>query len=461
MLNDTTTPVPTLSALLADRRGSVAMIFGLLFLVMGCVTAFSIDYSRSLAVRQRLQAAVDAAVLAADPSTTASFAQVVENVNASFTYNMPPQFGATKIAVAQPIVIPDGYRVNASAEVPTTFGRLLGIDVIPVNVVSEARRSLANVEIALVLDNTASMAGSKMAAVKVAARKLVTDVVAASDKDTVKFALVPFSNYVNVGKGYRTANWMSVPDDYQKDEKQCWKTTDWDGCPTKEVSGTCSNDGIPYACNYNTCITPGPLRDQCWEGKVNHVWNGCAGSRTPAPDKKVTAEFSKPIPGILDAACPSPLTRLTSDHAEIKNQIEAMVTQGETYVPSGLMWGWRALAPNSPFADGVANGSLPPTKKIMIVMTDGENTKSQSDTNHDGSDQVAANDATDKLCKEVKNDNIELYTIAFEVTANQTKALLQACASPGQYYFDAVDSVALDAAFGKIAGALVKLALVK
>jgi Flp pilus assembly protein TadG len=449
------------SRFLADSRGSVALIFGLTFLVLGGITAFSIDYSRTLAVRDRLQTAVDAAVLAADPSTLATFAQVVDNVNASFAYNMPLQFGATQIAVAAPVTIPDGYRVSASANVPTTFGRLLGINVIPVNVVAEARRAQANVEIALVLDNTASMDGAKMAALKVAAKKLVTDVVAASDNDTVKFALVPFSNYVNIGVGYRNKNWMSVPDDSVETRTVCWQTTDWDNCPTKTFSTTCYNDGNPYTCTWQGCITPGPERTACWTGPVNVTWNGCAGSRAPAPDKDVTAAFNKPIPGIMESVCPSALTRLTADHAEIKNRIDAMIAQGETYIPSGLMWGWRALSPNSPFSDGVAANARPITKKVLILMTDGENTKSQWSTNHDGTSQFDANDATDKLCTEVKNDNVELYTIAFEVTAAQPKAVLQKCASPGQYYFDATDSVALDAAFGKIAGALVKLALVK
>jgi Flp pilus assembly protein TadG len=452
---------PDVQGFLADRRGAVALTFGLVILVLGGISAFSIDYSRALAVRERLQSAVDAAVLAADPSTTASFAQVVENVNANFAYNMPPQFGATQVAVAAPVVIPDGYQVNASANVPTTFGRLLGIDVIPINVTASARRAQANVEIALVLDNTASMEGAKMAALKVAAKKLVTDVIAASDPDTVKFALVPFSNYVNVGKGYRTQNWMSVPADSVETKTVCWQTTDWDGCPKKTFSGTCYNDGKPYTCTWEGCISPGPERTACWTGPVNVVWNGCAGSRKPAPDKKVDAQFNQPIPGIMDSTCPSALTRLTANHGEIKNQIDAMIAQGETYIPSGLMWGWRTLSPNSPFADGVAAGSRPITKKVLILMTDGENTKSQSDTNHDGSSQSDADDATDKLCKEVKTDDIELYTIAFEVTAAQPKAVLQKCASPGQYYFDAQNGPELDAAFSKIAGALVKLALVK
>ncbi|MCX7324932.1 MAG: hypothetical protein NTZ14_10975 [Hyphomicrobiales bacterium] len=38
----------------------------------------------------------------------------------------------------------------------------------------------------------------------------------------------------------------------------------------------------------------------------------------------------------------------------------------------GIMWGWRKLSPRARFADGAAYGT-DGNKKILVIMTDGEN----------------------------------------------------------------------------------------
>lgn len=449
--------------LMADQSGSVAMLFGVTILVLCGMVAFSVDYSRTIAVRSRLQAAADAAVLAASPTGGQTQDQVNANVTNTFTYNMPDQYMSASVTVDPPVAITNGYRVTASADVPMSFGKLLGVDTITVRALAEAIRSQNNIEMALVLDNTFSMSGSKISALQSAAKSLVDQIVAASPAGTVKFALVPFSNYVNVGMQYRSAQWMSVPADWVETVPGgSYQTTDWAGCPTTTVTYSCPNDGVPQTCSYQQCTTPGPQRTVTYPSyPVNHVWNGCAGSRTPAPDLNVSASFNGPIPGILDVSCPSPLARLTTDDSSIKSQIDNMVATGETYISSGLMWGWRVLNPATPFADGVAYNSTPKTKKIMILMTDGFNTRSQSSTNHDGSDSTAADQALGQLCAAVKAPGVELYTIDFEVNNTASKALLQGCASGFDHYYDAKDAAALTDAFNNIASSVIKLALSK
>jgi len=244
-----------------------------------------------------------------------------------------------------------------------------------------------------------------------------------------------------------------------------YTTTDWTGCPTTTTSYTCYNDGVPQTCTSTQCTTPGPPHTVTYNYPVNHTWNGCAGSRAPGPDLTVSATFGSPIPGILDVGCPSQLTRLTTDSASIKAQINAMIAQGETYIPSGLMWGWRALDPGPPFADAAAYGQgANSTKKIMILMTDGFNTRSQGGniaTDHEGTNSVAADAAMGLLCTNVKATGIELYTIDYQVNNANAQALLQACATGSDHYFNAQDSASLQAAFNSIAGSVIKLALSK
>ena len=70
----------------------------------------------------------------------------------------------------------------------------------PVTVTSEVTRPGNNLEVALVLDNTGSMAGSPMTSLQSAANQLIDLVV--SDTQTPyysKVAIVPYSNSVNAG----------------------------------------------------------------------------------------------------------------------------------------------------------------------------------------------------------------------------------------------------------------------
>ncbi len=296
-------------------------MFGLLIVMLGGCVALALDYARALAVRSQLQAAADAAALSSNPVPTDTDADLLARVTAHFNYNMPmARSNATGVTVAS-AVITDGVRVTARANVPTTFGRLLGIANMPIQVVSEAKAAKTVFEIALVLDNTYSMSGSKLADLKVSAKNLVDEVVAGSASGSVKFALVPFSNYVNIGKSYRGSIWLSVPNDYSETRNVCWWNQAWKNCVT--TSATCYNDGVPFSCTQTQCEPDGAPVPQCGDQTRYYIWNGCAGSRMPQ-DLSAAVSGASPVPGILDVGCPSTLARLTTDDSAIKAQIDGM-----------------------------------------------------------------------------------------------------------------------------------------
>ena len=101
-------------------------------------------------------------------------------------------------------------------------------------------------------------------------------------------------------------------------------------------------------------------------------------------------------------------------------------------------------------------------------MTDGKNTRSISDPydegRHQGEDEDAANDLTAELCENIKNDNIDIWSVAYRfpgTSATDTKAVLRSCAStPGQF-FDADDREELIAAFEDIGRRLFAVRLTK
>lgn len=172
---------------------------------------------------------------------------------------------------------------------------------------------------------------------------------------------------------------------------------------------------------------------------------------------------------------PKPVSRLTTNYAGLKTQINAMTANGSTNIPMGLVWGWHLLSPNLPFQDGAAYGAKGVTK-VAILMTDGENSVTtdagSNAANLNGSeytgigyvwqnrvgttsgDWTARRNAMDarltSLCSNMKAKGIVLYTIRVEVTGGSPDVLRNCATSPSQF-FDVKQASELTGAFRKIA----------
>ncbi|MEM7728433.1 MAG: hypothetical protein AAF311_04075, partial [Pseudomonadota bacterium] len=96
----------------------------------------------------------------------------------------------------------------------------------------------------------------------------------------------------------------------------------------------------------------------------------------------------------------------------------------------------------------------PKVEKVMVLMTDGENTKSKNGRWHNKGNKKDADDKTKALCGLIKAEDIHIYTIAYEVTDSATKTLLSNCATDSGSYFDAKNAAQLSSAFEEIANSL-------
>ncbi|MGE0699800.1 MAG: VWA domain-containing protein, partial [Hyphomicrobiaceae bacterium] len=358
-------------------------------------------------------------------------------------------------------------RISAElvANVRTAIMPVLGIDNVEVKAFASAEYGFTKLEIAMALDNTGSMAGAKLQALKDSAGRLVDTLLDRARQDgDIRISLVPFAQYVNVGTENRYASWIDVRDDYSE-------TLDWcrDEYPVlsktncRMVTYTYTNDGTPGTGTYEQCdVTYGAPVYTCTPYTNTYTWNGCVGSRS-YPLNIQDGNYGTRVPGMLNTSCPSRIQPLTSSRSELQNAIDGMVATGETYVPSGVMWGWRALSPAQPYGESAgdrtdANGNK--ISKVLILMTDGENTKSPSYPGHDGTDAALANNLTLEGCAAVKAATIQIFTIAFDVTSNPIKDLLRNCASKPGNFFDARDTGQLDAAMQAIGDQLGGLRLV-
>ena len=193
-----------------------------------------------------------------------------------------------------------------------------------------------------------------------------------------------------------------------------------------------------------------------------------------------------------------PLTDLTTSESDVIDALDDMTATGTTNIQQGAIWGLRTLTSGQPFVQGRA-ASVKDNKKIMILMTDGNNTyypadffnQGYAETNkslygswgfsingrifegYDGAANPVHNVATfqqamdehlSETCENIKDEGVTIYSIAFDVTnGSSVKTMLEQCASPqaggGTLYYDASDNAALVAAFGDIAEKIAELTI--
>lgn len=468
------------------------MIFGLAAIPVVAATGVAIDYGRAAMAHSHLADTLDAAVLAVGSKPTMSDEAATTLVNDWLSAKLADD-GTIENWKIDSLTQKDGkVTVTASANVPTTLTNIIGVENMPISVLSEAIRSVNKLEVALVLDTTDSMSGAKITALKTAAKSLVSKITADAKAD-VKIAVVPYGSTVNVGLANRSQPWVSVPADYvyqgpQSCPKPITSETICDASTKSTTTTACTKykDGVPYQTTCSTTTTTctashvvtydPPKQGACTTpSPVNYKWNGCVGS-PKYPDNVKDDNPARVYPGFVFSAtsgdykrCPTQFTPLTSTVSTVNAAIDAMTTKDidQTFLPAGLAWGFNVISAATPITDAAAydttGRNLNPTKAI-VLMTDGLNTSKVDSTgkhvasnNSDGSpNSTQGNTYTAELCANIKAKNIELYTVAYALPDTVTgaataKAMLQACATSADNYFDAQDATALLAAFGQIA----------
>ena len=191
-----------------DARGNVAMLFGLSLPVLILMTVGGVDIHRASTVRVNLQDALDAAALSAARSPYTQNVDLQRVGLASLRANLKayPDIILREADTSFVLTGDDDVVARSKVDVKTLvaniflspYGRFMD-DYLPVGAHSEVDRSSRNIEVALVLDTTGSMAGQKIIDLRAAAKDLVDIVV--QDIQTPwysKVAIVPYSMAVNV-----------------------------------------------------------------------------------------------------------------------------------------------------------------------------------------------------------------------------------------------------------------------
>ncbi len=200
--------VRSLRSFASETRGNAAILFGLALIPVMLGVGVAIDYGRALIVREHMADAADAAALAIGSWPGLTQDELKLKAQQFFDANFPP----TKIGTAGAVDVKfegDDIKVTVSGQVPTTFMKLANIDTVGIGVTNTITKKERNIELVLVLDTTGSMQGSKLTAMKSAAKKMVDTLFdGKATSTTLKIAVVPYSVAVNIGSDQLNSGWL-------------------------------------------------------------------------------------------------------------------------------------------------------------------------------------------------------------------------------------------------------------
>ncbi len=177
-----------------EQSGTTSLIFTLSIIPMMLMGGAAMDLSRAVRERTELYAATDAAILAAARlmktanSTTLSsvaLAHLTASHNSpNYSIESGPVVNSTKTEVC----------MTSTTNMPTTMMKIAQINYVTLRAKSCAKVGGTTYEVALALDNTGSMSGTKMSDMKVAAKNLIDQLLPANQPlQYAQVSLIPFN----------------------------------------------------------------------------------------------------------------------------------------------------------------------------------------------------------------------------------------------------------------------------
>ena len=375
----------------ADRRGNVAMMFALSAVALVGLVGVSLDFTRTIAVRNSAQSALDAAALAAAELQSrggASNADLMSLAQAMIDANMTRGIPYT---CATPNMTRDAatgrVSLDLSCETPTTLSAVFGFGEMAFDTAATAEYARTKLDVALMLDVTGSMSGQKLRDLKSASKLLVDTVVdPTGDSDDVRVALAPFSASVNTGTYFRRVTNVATGS----------------GCVTERIGRTAYTDAAPGA----------------------GAWSPVGPTNCPG----------------------AAILPLDHDPDALKRRIDSFSAGGQTAGHLGVAWArylvspeWAGMWPSDsrPHAYGD-----PRHVKAVVLMTDGE-------FNTQYSALGTSAQQAERHCAAMKADGVTIYAVAFQA-GGAAERLLERCASSSDTYFRTSSGTALRDAYRSI-----------
>jgi len=285
------------------NQGNIAVLFAIAAVPILSFVGAAIDYTRANTARTAMQAALDSTALMLAKDLTDGVI-TTSQIEAKATSYFTALYTNTD---AKSVVINAGYTQNTgkgstiqltgSGTVDTDFMRVAGFPNLNFNTASTSLWGNTRMRVAMVLDNTGSMASNgKMDALKKAATDMI-DKLAALNKTAgdVYISIIPFAKDVNVGTANVGAswinwtNWEGEPPFLVGNKSTAFKAAiAGSNCPFTNsnsgfvcmdrpatLSGAVTKSTIPSSGKYSGYICPGLDSGNKLAGQTNIYYNGC------------------------------------------------------------------------------------------------------------------------------------------------------------------------------------------
>ncbi len=457
---------------LRDTRGVAAVFMAVGMIPLLGISGLAVDASLGYLLKSRMSKSLDTAGLSAGRVALQTDAEDV--ARAYFDANFGN--GGGDVTIEDFDFQLDATRqfvtLTARASTPTKFMRIFGHDTMTVGARTVIERETSGMELALVMDNTGSMWGSKFTAMQTAAYDLI-DIIFGPDETVpnVWVSLVPYTATINIGAW--NIGWLSTTDRAVTNPTD-FDAQGWKGCVEARSGGLDEGDTTPAGGAFTSYFYPSTTRTQ------DNNW----------PPLKLDLADRNDGRG-PNLGCGPEITPLTASRTAIDAAIGNMGAwhRGGTTGNLGLSWGWRTLSPQW---RGLWGGATPATlpldyntdfmEKTVVILTDGNN----QFYDHDGGSGTPGSDYTSygrlenlgvttlgqgraildqrmaRTCTSMKSEGIRIYSIIFGASPDATaQTLFRNCATQPSMYFYAPDNATLANAFKAIGGELANLRIVE
>jgi len=383
-----------------DRRGVTAVVIAVMMIPIMLAMGGAVDIGVAYYLKTRLGYAVDAAALAVG-STLDQDIDIRDRALTFLKANYPDTaIGELKLDDGdfQVTEVNDVITISAKAEFDTFFLQLFGRPTITVAAEGEVVRAVLGMEVALVLDVTGSMTGSKIGQLRSASRALLETLFGSqATPDNLFVSIVPYSASVNAGGEYIPS---SLPSGVSYDPTN---PLGWKGCLLENYDLSSLTDITKEEL---TGDTPPASEDASWDAmyfppsKDNDY--DPSDSSTVRDSAGTESQNAGRGPNL---GCPAAIQPLTNDRNFLLSYVGDTGTTGQldswhrggTLSDIGMAWGIRTLSGDTaPFTQGEPWGKERWVKAI-VLMTDGENqmywlpsSSGPNEANHEAwSDQTA------------------------------------------------------------------------
>lgn len=441
--------------LAGDSGANVAITFALALVpIIGFVGA-GIDYGHAVSVRTALQAALDSTALMLSKSAASASSSQLQSTAKNYFNGLFDRPDASNVTIAATYSTASGQQVtvNGSARVATYFMQIMGYNSLTVTGTSTTTWGNSRLRVALVLDNTGSMADSnKIGELKTATGNLLTQLQNAASADgDVYVSIIPFVKDVNVDPKNSSASWID------------W--TDWDA-----NNGTCSGAGGGGGGGFGSSFgSMGASQSTCtgtWKPANHNTWNGCVmdrGDETGPDTQNYDTNVVLPALGIRAtqfaaeqySMCPQAATGLSYDWSAMNKLVSKMQPNGNTNQAIGLALGWMSLTGGGPFTAPAMDPNYT-YNQVVIILTDGLNTQ---DRWYSVQSQIDARQTM--TCNNIKAAGITIYTVQVSTDGTPLSPLLQRCASDASKFFFLTSSSQIVTTFSQIGTNLSQLYIAK